>query len=256
MLLAVLLLAAVVAAGGPAGAWREDPTAPRCLRLAVPLYTPPEDVPAWSGILMTTPAPAYVVLNPDSGPGAALVAGYRDLAERLSDRGVTPLGYVPTGYGQRDRDAVTAEIDRWRDWYGVSGIFLDEASSEVADVPLYQSYADHVRAADGRVALNPGIVPAAPYLDFADVVVTFEGSADDYLAGPPPDQPGRAGEWHLVHSAASRETGEVLAVARRQGVELLYVTTDVMPNPWDAVVPDLPAQARAACPLPAPIRTG
>ena len=49
------------------------------------------------------------------------------------------LGYVPTGYGARPLADVLADVRRYLAWYGVDGIFFDEASSDAALLPYYRA---------------------------------------------------------------------------------------------------------------------
>ena len=82
------------------------------------------------------------------------------------------LGYVATTFGARPATSVTANIARYREWYGVDGIFLDEVAHDVVHLPYYVALR---RAIGDVVVLNPGTVPARGYFALADVVVTYEG---------------------------------------------------------------------------------
>ncbi len=243
----VLVLTASLVAAAP---WRDDAEVPRCLRVAVPLYAPPHAVDAWGSVLTDVPAPAYAVLNPDSGPGRSAVPGYRELARQLTARGTVPLGYVHTGYAARDPADVSADVDRWREWYGVTDVFFDEVPSERSAIGLYERYAARIRNEGGQVVLNPGVLPDGGYLELADSVITFEGSAADYARATPASAAGRAKQWHLVHSATSGDPRAVVEAARRRGAHLVYVTPGVLPNPWAEPAPHLSEQLRYACPIP------
>ena len=150
------------------------------------------------------------------------------------------LGYVATGYGARPAAEVQADVGRYAEWYGVDGVFLDEAAHDAARLAHYRTLAEiaHAGTDGGTVVLNPGVVPDRGYFAFADVVVTFEGAATEYeaalrespawLAEVPPRQIA-----HLVH-AASRE--QALAIAGRPSAAAhLYATPGGMPNPWRTV---------------------
>ena len=64
-----------------------------------------------------------------------------------------------------------------------TAIFLDETAHTADLVAHYWRLAQVVRGdGAGLVVLNPGVVPATGYFAFADVVVTFEGPADEYAA--------------------------------------------------------------------------
>ena len=72
-----------------------------------------------------------------------------------------------------------ADAERYREWYGVDGIFLDEVAHDDAQLPYYAALSRALRG-DGELVLNPGTVPARGYFELADVVVTYEGPFADY----------------------------------------------------------------------------
>jgi hypothetical protein len=216
-----------------------------CRTTLIPAYLPPEDLVR----LAERPLPGRVVIvNPMSGPGAAAQAGYRQAVAALKRSGARVLGYVHTGYGERPAGAVEADIERYRAWYGVDGIFLDEAAHTDAALGHYGAVAARVRASGMRiVALNPGVVPARAYFGIADIVVTFEGAAADHAAAVrrmpawlgdlPPDRIA-----HLIHGAPAEQMRGVLA--QDPGAGYVYVTSGTMPDPWSAL-PDYLAEEEA-----------
>jgi hypothetical protein len=219
---------------------------PPCRGTLIPAYITP------AAIADLVDGPEHrrlIVINPASGPGHAPHPPYREAVAAAHDSGAQVVGYVPTGYGARDPAAVQADIDRYREWYGVDGVFLDEAAHDEALVPHYRALSLQAREAGvGLVVLNPGMVPAEGYFDLADVVVTYEGPATgyadalaripDWVRRQPPDRIG-----HLVY-AASRE--QALAAAESPlAPGWLYVTSGDLPNPW-RTVPDYLDEEEAA----------
>jgi hypothetical protein len=216
-----------------------------CRSAMIPAYLGPDAM--WR--LSDRPVPRRVViLNPSSGPGTEQEPSYRYAVGALRRSGTRVLGYVHTEYGARDASAVKADIERYRSWYDVDGVFLDETAETVAQVPYYAALSRHVRAAGRQlIALNPGVVPAREYFDVADVVVTFEGPFSEYAAavrGMP--------EWlrrlppqrsaHLVYGA-SRE--HALQAVDGASAGYFYATTGALPNPWRSIpgyLDDLEAQ--------------
>lgn len=231
-----LLAATVLGTRGP-----ERRTA--CPDSLVPAYLPPRAITALAG---SPRLPRMLVVNPASGPGAVPHSPYRDAVRAAQQAGARVLGYVPTGWGARDAGAVEADIDRYADWYGTDGVFLDEAAHDEAHAGHYRALAAYARPR--IVALNPGVVPARAYFGFADVVVTFEGSYPEYadrLAAMPgwlARVPSRR-IAHLVYGA-SRE--QALELARsRSPAGRLYVTSGTLPDPWSSL-PDYLADEQAA----------
>jgi hypothetical protein len=209
-----------------------------CADSLVPAYLPAQEIVHLAG---TPRLPRLLVVNPASGPGSAPHPRFREAVAAARRAGARVLGYVHTGWGARDLAAVGADIVRYASWYGTDGVFLDEAAHDAAYVSHYRALAAYARA-EGQtfVALNPGVVPARPYFGFADAVVTFEGSYQDYaerlqtmpawLRQVPPDRIA-----HLVYGA-TRE--QALALAR-DATARLYVTSGTLPNPWRDLPPYL-----------------
>lgn len=216
------------------------------LRIAVPAYVDPKDSNYWQALIDGAPKVRDVIVNPNSGPGATKSERHVELVGKLQNAGIRVLGYVMTGWGERDPEAVTLEIDRWREWYGVENIFLDEAASKPAEIGTYAGYAAKVHGTGGLAVLNPGIIPDRGYFEFADAVVTFEDPFTAYFtAKEPPEWLGTytgTEVWHIVSGAPQDRLGDVLNRAREQGAEYIYVTDDEEPNPYDSLPAYWPAK--------------
>jgi hypothetical protein len=212
----------------------------------VPAYLPPRAITALAG---SPHLPRLLVVNPASGPGTEPHPPFRDAVRAAQQAGARVLGYVHTGWGARDAGDVERDIDRYVEWYGTDGVFLDEAAHDPALAGHYRTLAAHARASGDRfVALNPGVVPARAYFSFADAIVTFEGSVEEYadrletmpawLSQVPPDRIA-----HLVYGATREQALELAAGEAQAG--RLYVTSGALPDPWSAL-PDYLADEQAA----------
>jgi hypothetical protein len=237
VLAAVIFAAAVACVAGVAVLRGERGT--QCRSALVPAYVTPEGLER----LAAQAVPGQLVIfNPASGPHSQPQPAYRRAALALQRSGIRVLGYVPTAYGSRDAAAVESDVARYRSWYGVDGIFLDEVPAGEAHLGWYAALSRSVRAAGARVVvLNPGAVPARGYFEIADVVVTFEGPYASYagaLAAMPEwlrdMAPGRSA--HLIY-AATAEQAERAAASDPAG--FVYATTGALPNPWSALPPYL-----------------
>jgi hypothetical protein len=208
----------------------------------VPAYVHPEELLA---LVEHATVPRLLVVNPASGPGAASDPRYRRAIAAAQEAGARVLGYVPTTWGARPAVDVEDDIDRYRTWYAVDGVFLDEAAANEARLAHYHALAHHARAAGADiVVLNPGVVPARGYFDIADVVVTFEGPLRAYRDHRPPAgiAPERAA--HLVYGA-SREQA-LGAIAAAPSARYVYLTSGTLPHPW-GTVPGYLAEELRAC---------
>jgi len=218
-----------------------------CRTTLIPAYVPPH---ALVELARASARPRLLVINPSNGPGGEPTLAYRAAVRTAQRAGARVLGYVHTTYGARPAADVVADIDRYTSWYGVDGVFLDEASSDGARVGYYAALARHVRAAGARrvVVLNPGVVPAREYFDLADVIVTFEGPYAAYGAAmdATPDwvrdqPPGRVA--HLVYEASRQQA--MAAVSHPQQAGYLYATSGSLPDPWRTVPPYLHEEEHA-----------
>ncbi|WP_307073642.1 spherulation-specific family 4 protein [Arthrobacter pascens] len=211
------------------------------LRIVVPGYVDPSNSVYWESVIQSGPQVRDVIVNPASGPGAAVSEPYFRLIGALRDAGVRVLGYVSSGHGDRDPAMVTEEIGRWRAWCGVENVFLDEAAAVADQVPTYAGYAATVHEAGGIVVLNPGVIPERSYFEFADAIITFEDPVDSYLK--PREHPGwlstqtHAEVWHIVIGAPQNRLDDVVDRARQLGADEIYITDDVEPNPYDSLPP-------------------
>jgi Spherulation-specific family 4 len=203
-----------------------------CRAALIPAYVLPHELAA---LAVSARRPQMVIVNPDSGPGAGEGHAYGKAVRTLQAAGIRVLGYVPTTYGARPLADVLADVRRYLAWYGVDGIFFDEASANAALLPYYRAASRQARGDARRVVvLNPGVPPAAGYFDVADVVVTFEGPYAGYaraMAEMPEwlarMRPGRVA--HLIYDATDAEALDAVADA---AAGYVYATSGAMPNPW------------------------
>lgn len=221
------------------GSHVESVTQHASIGIAVPGYVAPSDASYWQTIVSSASAVRDVILNPSDGPGTLAQPAYRQLIMRLRAAGIRVLGYVRTGQGSRSAAAVETDATRWGEFYGVRNLFFDEASSAAADEGRYRDYVVAVHKAGGIAVLNPGVVPAQGYFAFADAVVTFEDSAQNYLTGPAdPDwlstEP-RDKVWNIVIGVAGDNLQKVLTQAASHQTGEMYVTDDAQPNPYDSI---------------------
>ena len=101
-------------------------------RVAIPAYfspSTPEGQKFWGQLIAAAPVARLAVFNPNSGPGEQRDPAYASVLGRCKTCGVLTAGYVHTSYGQRPLAKVTAEIDKYMDWYSLEAILVDEVCS-------------------------------------------------------------------------------------------------------------------------------
>ncbi len=219
-------------------------------RIAIPSYQDPGSAQwnAWA-----TPGSASVgimIVNENNGDDLSyhpeIDAAIRDARKR----GIFVVGYVYTGYGQRDPSIVRKDVNAVFQNYLVDGIFFDEVPTDCgAATPkvgptyrYYQHLANYVRAhqVGGRIViLNPGTQPANDcWMSIANILVTAESSSlQDYRQNYQ-DQawfhrysPDRF--WHIVYNVPTKaDFDQVLALSRRRGAGWSYVTDGGSSNPY------------------------
>lgn len=229
-----ILLTTVLAGRAP------ERGAAACTGSLIPAYLPPRGI---ADLADAAPGPRMLIVNPASGPGASLSRPYRRAVRHAQASGARVLGYVASTFGARDPAAVLADVERYREWYGVDGIFLDEVAHDEAQLPYYRGLSGSIRAEhEPLVVFNPGTVPAREYFALADVVVTFEGPFADYaarlaqapawLSEVPADQTA-----HLVYAASPEQARSIFDAPLRAGH--VYVTSGMPPDPWGSPPPYL-----------------
>jgi hypothetical protein len=87
----------------------------------------------WTNVEQSGADLAFVVVNPESGPGSSSNTSWAAEMSRLQSAGIAIYGYIKSrqaGVGTRARVAAdyVTDIDRWYMWYGthLTGLFIDE----------------------------------------------------------------------------------------------------------------------------------
>lgn len=244
--------------------------------LVPPYFHPAAAGTAWQRLAaIAARVPTVAIVNPDSGPGAANDPAYGEAIRQLRAGGGKAVGYVSTRYARRPLREVVADINRYRAFYPLDGFFIDEmtADADAAHLQYYQSVYAYIKALDPShtVVGNPGTIVAEAYVSLpaADTVVVFEGDAAAFAAYAPQDWMSRHGPErfaYLLHGTDPARLGSLARKAAGHRAGYLYITDDVLPNPWDglpsywdqevSVVEQLAAEARsvarAAAPPPLP----
>ena len=241
-------------------------------KLAVPAYINPlADPDAWSRLgAAEYGSLGFAVVNVINGPDYTPLDEWTSVIKKASANGVKLLGYVDTGYlgttGQRTRLGSTDPIDwmsqiqhdikSWYQFYGSSlaGIFFDQAQNACGPIADSNDWADLYRQLSNEVdrshpgaltVLNPGIGVPQCYEDAADVIVTFEGSYESYVGDPTAANPYAPLSWtpidpmkiwHVVYGASDvSKMNEVVELSKTRSAGYIYVTDDVLANPYDTV---------------------
>jgi hypothetical protein len=212
--------------------------------VAIPSYFYPGEL--WQRLESAAPTVGLAIINPDNGPGRRRDAEYAAEVERARSQGIWVLGYVYTLQGARAfANKVKKDIDRYYDWYGVDGIFVDEApgTDECVKKGYYKTIYQYIKAKGGtaKVVLNPGTQTNECYMEVSDILINFEDEYAQYLDWQPSGWERKYPAdrfWHLVHSTAQADMPNAVGLAKQRHAGWVYVTPDVMDNPWDSLPPE------------------
>lgn len=239
----------------------------RSLFILVPLYLyPGTSASAWSNVtdaIAANPKVNWqVIINPNSGPGtyppdANYIAG---VSKINSYPNALTLGYVATDYTRIPYASLTSQIDTYAKWstytnsnISISGIFFDEVNNTAASTvyTYYQRAAEHayaeVPSAITPVVLNPGAPAPAEMFDYADTIVQYENSLENYKDGTTINTftPGYNGQTAvIVHTTTNTETvNSLVHTMAQRGVEAVHFGVDCCYNTFSASLLSLVASA-------------
>jgi hypothetical protein len=201
-----------------------------------PLFAPPGKM--WDDMLeyrsQHPSLPWVSVINPDSGPGTRVNDLYLDSISELRDYKVSVLGYVSTFWAGVPIEDAKADIERYKEFYDLDGIFLDEMSNQKQYVPYYQELTDYAKSLGMDYVIgNTGTDAAPEYVGVVDNIVISEGYGVPSLS--------RLGGWHVEHSrdnfsyiAHSQNTiDRSYVLTSADFASYVFFTDDYMPNPYD-----------------------
>jgi hypothetical protein len=243
-LVSLALVAAIVV--------RREASQTFCQKVAVPAYIDPTIGKAaeeeFDELASHAPTVAFIVLDPDNGPGTAPNKPYRVAIQRARRAGIAVYGYVDSAYAKRPVAEGLTDIEHWAEWYDVRNIFFDQVTSSERSLGYYLPLAGRVHNQGGKVVFNPGIYPAEKYAHLADSTVTFEGSYADYRKQKqanwakdlPPER-----FWDLVYGTPEQDHKDASALTRDRRAGYAYITDATLPNPWNRLPPYWRSEIRA-----------
>lgn len=210
-------------------------------KVAIPSYFEPGSI--WTQLESGAPTVGLAIINPSDGVGTTISQTYVSQTSNTKSKGVIVLGYVFTNYGQRLAAEVKAEIDKYYQWYGVQGIFLDEASTDCNQLAYYQALYSYVKAKGGvaKVVVNPGTNTNECYMAATDIVINFEDTYTRYLSWQPSGWETKYAAdrfWHLVIETPQANMPNAISLSKSRRAGWVYVTPDTLANnPWDSLPP-------------------
>jgi hypothetical protein len=209
--------------------------------LYVPLFTYPTSS-TWNTLINTKNAhpglAMRVVINPGSGVGSSKDSNYVTGINNLKGSGIKVGGYVYTSYGSRDPNVIKAEIDNYKLWYGVDGIFFDEMSNVIGKEQYYKDLTAYVKSKGMTFTIgNPGTSTLQSFVGSVDTILIYESagypSVSIVASRTFNGQPSNSNFGIIPYGCLSLDTNWITQVKPYCG--WIYVTNDVLPNPWDSL---------------------
>ena len=206
----------------------------------IPLYSVPDA--SWDEVLNIKNANPDVsflaIINPDNGPGSEYNPIYDNGIKNLQSGEILVLGYANTEYASKNILDVFSDIDSYRTWYTLDGIFFDEMSNVSGNESYYENLDDYAKSQGFIFTVgNPGHDTLPSYVGTLDNLVIYENSGL-------PDLFSLVG-WHdnydksnfsiIVHSLDTFDESFVKYATNY--VDFIYLTNDQLPNPWDILSP-------------------
>lgn len=173
------------------------------------------------------------------GGGADML--YTSALDTLANAGVGIAAYVYSGYGTRPLSEVKHDIDFLSTIYPqMSYLFIDETSSQSADLNHYYAIADYAHALGLQVIFNCGILPENNgYFTASDIVVVTENSINgvSYVTEAHTMGIDSAQIASLGYSVDAANVIEQTQSYFDAGAGYTYVTEDGKngTNPWDTL---------------------
>jgi Spherulation-specific family 4/Dockerin type I domain len=187
--------------------------------------------------------PLTAIMNPGNGPGNSVDSNYVSVVNALRAAGGHVIGYVYSSYSARSLQVVLDDVDRYDSFYNVDGIFVDEMANigPAERLNYYKSIYDYAKSIDStwQVMGNPGTQTLEAYLTWptADRLMVQEnvGSAyPNYMPSSWNYDYDPSSFVHLVHTEPSSTNMLAdLQLAIQYHASGIYVTDDILANPWD-----------------------
>jgi hypothetical protein len=193
--------------------------------------------PTWIsllGIKAANPSlPIVAVINPSNGPGSWSDPNYLSWIRTLQGAGITVLGYVYTVYGERSIASVESDIANYRNWYGLSGIYIDQMANWAGLEWYYSTLTSYGRSLGMWLTIgNPGADVLPSYIGTVDCLVIFENHGEPSLSF--------LGGWHTGYGKNNFAVigygvdwlDSWFLQSSSSYLQYIYLTDENMPNPY------------------------
>jgi hypothetical protein len=205
----------------------------------IPLYIYPTDG-SWAALIQLKHAhpsiPIVAIINPGDGPGKAIDSNYVNGIHNFKAAGITIVGYIATNFGSRSLAIVKSEMEAYKNWYGVNGIFFDEMGSTKNFINYYRSLALEASSLHFAITIgNPGTIIDSNLVGIFSNICIYENPGMPSLTQISGYSGyGKHGFSYIAYSVFGLPNESMLK-STAQYVGYLYVTNHGGSNPYNGL---------------------
>jgi Spherulation-specific family 4 len=208
----------------------------------VPLYAYPTDS-TWATLIQEKQAhpgvPVVAIINPTRfGTGRYYDPNFASGVMSLQAAGITVVGYVATNYCARYVGWVETNIDRYKSWYAVNGMFFDEMPIYGGCEAYYSTLSGYAYSLGMSLTVgNPGATIDTSYIGTVNMLVVYEGSGEPSVSSLASRIAGydKSNFAIIAYGVNSYSPSYVQSASRYLGY--MYLTIGILPDPYTGVLP-------------------
>ncbi|MHB2036267.1 MAG: spherulation-specific family 4 protein, partial [Nitrososphaerales archaeon] len=144
--------------------------------------------------------------------------------------------YVYTSYASRSSASVIADINTYKSWYNVSGIFFDEMSNVQGSAAYYSALSTYAKSIGFEFTVgNPGEPVPTSYIGSVDCIVAYENQGLPSISSlaSMDSSFSKNGLAAISYGVNTLSTSYTSSVANYVGY--IYVTGAGLPNPYSVL---------------------
>lgn len=199
----------------------------------------------------------YTLIMADGSPDAKLDPGYVRLLKKNAELGFKTVAYIRTVQQTRPIAEVKAAMAKFIELYGadkIHGFYFDEVSSRNNGATAYMAELyNYTKNTYGNklVVANPGTHITDAIAPYADIFMTNEGTADEYInnyktAGSAfeKDPANSHRIFHTIYAAKASDYQKIINLSRQRNAGWVFITTDsTIPDgrPYNDLAANFPA---------------
>ena len=193
----------------------------------------------WKAVTAGSSKIPYTLIMADGGPDAKLDPGYVRLLKKNAELGFKTVAYIRTVQQTRPIAEVKAAMAKFIELYGadkIHGFYFDEVSSRNNGATAYMAELyNYTKNTYGNklVVANPGTHITDAIAPYADIFMTNEGTADEYInnyktaySAFENDPANSHRIFHTIYTAKASDYQKIINLSRQRNAGWVFITTD------------------------------